>query len=41
MEAGVPMLRMYSRCTGETLRSAEKVRSSGGPRRADRIGTGT
>ncbi len=31
MEAWVPMLRMYCRCTGETLRRAAKLRSSGRP----------
>ena len=43
IEAGVPMLRMYSRWTGETLRSAAKLRSSGCPLRGwrpGRIGTG-
>ena len=29
MEASVPMLRMYSRWTGDTLRSTESLRSSG------------
>ena len=29
MEEPVPMLRMYSRCTGETLRKAARERSSG------------
>ena len=40
MDAGVPMLRMYSRCTGETLRSTAKLRSSGRPARGCRRGTG-
>ena len=45
MEAGVPMLRMYSRCTGDTLRSTEKLRSRGSAARfpapsAARMGTG-
>ena len=31
IDASVPMLRMYCRCTGETLRSAAKLRSSGAP----------
>lgn len=29
MEAAVPILRIYSRCTGETLRNAAALRSSG------------
>ncbi len=29
MDASVPMLRMYWRCTGETLRRAAKLKSSG------------
>ena len=43
IEAAVPMLRMYSRWTGETLRRTAKLRSSGRPvsgLRAGTIGTG-
>ena len=32
MDAATPMLRVYSRCTGETLRKPWKERSSGVPR---------
>ena len=31
MEARVPMFRMYCRCTGDTLRRAAKLMSSGLP----------
>jgi hypothetical protein len=42
IDARVPMLRMYSRCTGDTLRSAEYVRSSAcGPRTPSRKAMGT
>lgn len=31
MDARVPMFLMYCRCTGDTLRSCAKLRSSGCP----------
>ncbi len=39
IDASVPMLRMYCRCTGETLRKAEKLRSTGVPEIGFRVGT--
>ena len=46
-DAATPMLRRYSTCTGETLRSTEEERSSGataapaGRAGADSTGTGS
>ena len=44
IDAIVPMLRIYSTCTGETLRNVEALRSRGLPVCGDNvglIGTGT